>query len=298
MIIKNVMVAGAGVLGSQVAWQAATHGFNVTVFDVSELGIGKCKEFHDQFSELFLTIKGMNQQQIDAVFSRLNYTTDLAMAVKDADIISESVPENIEVKADFYKALAKLAPEKTIFTTNSSSLLPSQFAQYTGRPGKFVALHFANGIWDANVGEVMGHGDTTIETFDRVVKFAEEIGMVPIPLYKEQNGYVLNSLLIPLLGAAADLAVNGVATPETIDKTWMIATGVNMGPFATMDIIGMQTVHNLEKMWGEILDDPKRLARAEFIDTQFIKQGKMGVQSGEGFYKYPNPSYAQDSFLK
>ncbi len=298
MIIKNVTIAGAGVLGSQVAWQTALHGFNVIVFDVAEKGLEKSKKLHDQFAELFVTTRGISQQYIDAVFNRINYTTDLALAVKDADIISESVPENIEVKADFYKKLANLAPEKTIFTTNSSSLLPSQFAQYTGRPGKFVALHFANGIWDANVGEVMGHGDTSIETFDRVVKFAEEIGMVPIPIYKEQNGYVLNSLLIPLLGAAVDLAVNGIATPETIDKTWMIATDVKMGPFATMDIIGMQTIYNLESMWGEILDDPKRLARAEFINTQLIKQGKMGVQSGEGFYEYPNPSYAQESFLK
>lgn len=298
MIIKNVTIAGAGVLGSQVAWQSAVHGFNVTVFDISETGIEKSKVFHKQFADLFLTTRGFTQQEIDQVFNRLNYSTDLAYAARDADIISESVPENIEIKAEFYQKLAGLAPEKTIFTTNSSSLLPSQFAKFTGRPEKFVALHFANGIWDANIGEVMGHGATSIETFDRVVKFAEEIGMVPIPIYKEQNGYVLNSLLIPLLSAAGDLAVNGVATPETIDKTWMITTGVKMGPFATMDIIGMQTMYNLDSMWGKLLDDPIRLARAEYINENFIKLGKMGMQSGEGFYKYPNPSYAQEGFLK
>jgi 3-hydroxybutyryl-CoA dehydrogenase len=298
MIIINVTIAGAGVLGSQIAWQTAFNGFNVTVYDVFENGLEQGKRFHQQFAELFLTTRGASQEQIDATFARLSYTTDLADAVKDADLISESVPESIEIKVDFYTKLAKVAPEKTIFTTNTSSLLPSQFAEYTGRPEKFVALHFANGIWDANVGEVMGHEGTATATFDRVVEFAREIGMVPIPVHKEQNGYVLNSLLIPFLGAAADLAVNGVADPETIDKTWMITSGVKMGPFATMDIIGMQTMYNLEKMWGEILNDPVRLARAEFVKTNFIDQGKMGVQSGEGFYKYPNPAYEQPDFLK
>jgi 3-hydroxybutyryl-CoA dehydrogenase len=297
MIIKNVTIAGAGVLGSQVAWQTALHGFNVFVFDICKDSIEKSKELHKQFAELFLTTRGASQLTVEAALNRINYTTDLAEAVNDADIISESVPESIEVKADFYRMLSQVAPKKTIFTTNSSSLLPSQFAQYTGRPKKFVALHFANGIWDANVGEVMGHADTSTETFDRVVKFAEEIGMVPIPIHKEQNGYVLNSLLIPLLSAAGDLLVGGVATPETIDKTWMISTGVKMGPFATMDIIGMQTMYNLDSMWGKLLNDPQRLARAEYIDEHFIKQGKMGVQSGEGFYKYPNPAYAQEHFL-
>ncbi len=298
MIIKNVTIAGAGVLGPQIAWQTALHGFNVTVYDAFENGLEQGKVFHQQFAELFLTTRGASQEQIDGTFDRLSYTTDLATAVKDADLISESVPESIEIKAEFYSELAKHAPEKTIFTTNTSSLLPSQFAEYTGRPEQFVALHFANGIWDANVGEVMGHEGTSAATFDRVVEFAREIGMVPIPLHKEQNGYVLNSLLIPLLGAAGDLAVNGVADYETIDKTWMITTGVKMGPFGTMDVIGMQTMYNLEKMWGELLNDPARLARAEFVKTHFIDQGKMGVQSGEGFYKYPDPAYEQADFLK
>ena len=124
MIINNVTIAGAGVLGSQIAWQTAMHGFNVTVFDVSEESLEKSKKFHAQFAELFLTTRGTTQAQVDDAFNCINYTTDLAKAVQDADIISESVPESIEIKADFYQKLAKVAPEKTIFTTNSSSFYP------------------------------------------------------------------------------------------------------------------------------------------------------------------------------
>ena len=295
---KNVTSAGGGTLGSQIAWQTAFKGFNVIVYDAFDTGIEASKSFHKQFADLFKTTRGASNKEIEQTLSRLDYTTDLAAAVKDADLISESVPENAEIKRGFYEALAKVAPEKTIFTTNSSTTLPSDYAYTTGRPEKFLALHFANGIWDANVGEVMGHPGTDKKVFDRVVEFAREIGMVPIPIYKEQNGYVLNSLLIPLLNAAGNLFVNGVTDIESIDKTWMISTGTRMGPFGIMDIIGMQTMYNIDKLWGEKLGDESMLKRASIIKKEYIDKGKMGMSSGEGFYTYPNPSYADPDFLK
>ncbi len=298
MEIKNVMIAGGGTLGSQVAWQTAFSGFNVIVYDAFEKGIEASKKFHQGFGELFLNVRGASQEEIDATFARLSYTTDLKEAVKDADIISESVPENIDIKKGFYTELSKVAPEKTIFTSNSSTTLPSDYAAFTGRSNKFLALHFANGIWDANVGEVMGHPGTDKDIFDRVVKFAREIGMVPIPIYKEQNGYVLNSLLIPLLNAASNLLVKGVTDYQSIDKTWMISTGVKMGPFAIMDLVGMQTMYNIDMLWGEKTGNQNMLDRAAMIKKEYIDKGKMGVSSGEGFYKYPNPAYAEADFLK
>jgi len=298
MEIKNVTIAGGGTLGSQIAWQTAFKGFNVVIYDAFDKGLEASKSFHKQFADLFLTTRGASQDEIDATFSRLSYTTDLAAAVKDADLVSESVPESIEIKKGFYQELAKVAPQKTIFTTNSSTTLPSDYAAFTGRPEKFLALHFANGIWDANIGEVMGHDGTSPEIFDRVVKFASEIGMVPIPIYKEQNGYILNTLLPPLLDAAGDLYMNGVSDFESIDKTWMISMGTKIGPFGFMDMIGMQTMYNIGMLWGTKLGDQKKLDTANFIKENYIDKGKMGVSSGEGFYQYPNPSYTDPDFLK
>jgi 3-hydroxyacyl-CoA dehydrogenase len=298
MKIENVTIAGGGTLGSQIAWQTAFHGFNVTVYDAFEKGLEASKKFHKQFAELFLTTRGASQEEIDQTNARLSYTTDLAEAVKSSDLISESIPENVEIKRSFYTELAKVAPEKTIFTTNSSTTLPSEYADITGRPEKFCALHFANGIWDANIGEVMGHHGTAPAVFDRVVEFAKEIGMVPIPIHKEQNGYVLNSLLVPWLSAAANLLINGVSDVESIDKTWMISFQSQIGPFGVMDMIGMQTMYNIDKLWGEKLNDKSLLDRADFIKRNYIDKGKMGVASGEGFYKYPNPSFQDKDFLK
>jgi len=190
MQIENVTIAGGGTLGSQIAWQTAFMGFNVVVYDAFDKGLEASKSAHKKYAELFKKSRGATEEEIEQTLSRLSYSTNLAESVKDADLVSESVPEDMEIKKIFYKELAKVAPEKTIFTTNSSSTLPSDYAAYTGRPEKFLALHFANGIWDTNVGEVMGHAGTDPEIFDRVVKFASEIGMITIPIHKEQNGYI------------------------------------------------------------------------------------------------------------
>lgn len=297
MIIKNVTIAGAGTLGSQIAWQTAFKGFNVTVYDAFETGLERGKQFHQQFAKIFLHSRSVSQEKIDQTFARLSYTTNLAEAVKDADLISESIPEDLDIKKAFYIELSGLAPQKTIFTTNSSTLLPSQYAEETGRPEKFLALHFANWIWDANIGEIMGHPKTDSKYFDSVIAFAKDIGMVPIPIYKEQHGYVINSLLGPLLQAAGNLLVNKVSDFETIDKTWMITSGAKMGPCAIMDMVGLETVYNIEKLWSEKLNDKLGLARAEYFRKNFIDRGKLGMKTGEGFYTYPNPKYKDPDFL-
>jgi 3-hydroxybutyryl-CoA dehydrogenase len=246
----------------------------------------------------FRTSKGASKEEIEQTLSRLRFSTNLAEAVKEADLVSESIPEDIKIKKTFYKELAKVAPKKTIFTTNSSSTLPSDYATYTGRPERFLALHFANGIWDTNVGEVMGHQGTNPEIFERVVKFASEIGMIPIPIHKEQNGYILNSLLVPFLSAAQDLFFNEISDFESIDKTWMISMGTKIGPFGILDKVGLQTAYNIKYAMGQKDGDQNRIDRAAILKSDFIDKGNLGVSSGEGFYKYPNPKYADPDFLR
>lgn len=298
MDIKNVTVVGGGVLGSQIAWMIAFHGFNVSVYDKFEPGIKGAKELHEKYATHFKTNRGASQQEIEDTFSRLNYTTNLAEAVKNADLVSESVPENPDIKKEFYTELSKVAPAKTIFTTNSSTMLPSTFAEFTGRPEMFLALHFANPIWDANVGEVMLHDGTDKKYFDIIQNFARDIGMVPIPVHKEQAGYVLNTLLLPLLVGAQTLFFNGVSDHETIDKTWMISTGSKAGPFGIIDMVGMQTLYNVGMMHGKETGDEQLIKNATGIKGEFIDKGKMGVNTLEGFYKYPNPKYLDPDFLK
>ncbi|MDT0632682.1 3-hydroxyacyl-CoA dehydrogenase [Rubrivirga sp. S365] len=280
--IRNVTVLGTGVLGSQIAFQTALHGFTVTAYDIDDEALDGARDRLEKLAatyaeEVPLAADGKAEETRNAI----TLSSDLADAVKDADLIIEAVPEVLDIKRETYQKLAEVAPDETIFATNSSTLLPSDIKDSTGRPGQFLALHFANRIWDFNTAEVMGTPDTDPDVFEAVVQFAKDIGMVPIELHKEKAGYVLNSLLVPFLDAAAELAAGGYADPEAVDTTWRIATGAPLGPFQIFDIIGLTTPYNIFWHGG-----PEKQKLAEWLKTEYIDKGKMGVASGEGFYTY------------
>ena len=281
--INKVTVLGTGVLGSQIAYQTAYSGFEVVAYDINEEALRAAKE---RFVTLAATykkqLKGATTDKTDAALKRITYQTDLGQAVAQADLVIEAVPEKIELKRDIYNRIGKLAPAKAIFATNTSTLLPSDLMGYTGRPDRFLALHFANQIWIRNTAEVMGTSKTDPKVYRAVVEFASAIGMVPIELKKEHPKYVLNSLLSPWLDDALELVVDGVAEPETVDKTWRIATGAPTGPLQILDMVGLRTVYNIDAAGNE---RQQRLAR--FLKENYIDKGKLGLDSGEGFYSYP-----------
>ncbi|MGE5705061.1 MAG: 3-hydroxyacyl-CoA dehydrogenase [Clostridia bacterium] len=298
MNFHQITVAGSGVLGSQIAYQTAFKGFNVTVYDINDEALQRAKARMMELKPRYQKDLGATQEEVDAAYQRISFHSDLAKAVAQADLVIEAIPEVVQIKTDFYKELGTVAPEKTIFATNSSTLLPSQFAEVTGRPEKFLALHFANEIWKNNTAEIMKHPGTDNNVFDEVIAFAKAIGMVALPLHKEQPGYILNSLLVPLLEAAQLLLVKEVADPETIDKTWMVATGAPLGPFAILDVVGINTAYNIGLAKAQATGNPQFEKVASMLKTEYIDKGKLGRATGEGFYKYPNPSFAEPGFLK
>ncbi|WP_445613540.1 3-hydroxyacyl-CoA dehydrogenase [Geobacillus sp. YF-1] len=297
MHFQHITVAGSGVLGSQIAFQTAFKGFKVSVYDINDEAIGKAKGRFRELMKRYQEDLGASEEEVRAAYERISFYTDLAEAVREADLVIEAVPEVREIKTEFYKKLGQYAPKKTVFATNTSTMLPSQFAEATGRPEKFLALHFANEIWLHNMAEVMKHSGTDEKVFEAVIDFARAIGMVPLPLHKEQPGYILNSLLVPFLDAAQSLYIRGIADPEIIDKTWMIATGSPKGPFAIMDVVGINTVYNIVSAKAKAGDEEARKL-AEKLKKEFIDRGKLGVATGEGFYCYPHPKYEQPDFLK
>ncbi|CAH0320423.1 3-hydroxyacyl-CoA dehydrogenase [Microbacterium sp. Bi128] len=282
--IKTLTVLGTGVLGSQIAYQAAFHGFAVTAYDVDGDALEKARARFARLVGIYraANVGGAGESKAEAALENLRLTSNLGDAVADADLVIEAVPELLEVKRDVYRTLAELAPAKTIFATNSSTLLPSDLKDSTGRPDRFLAIHYANNIWAQNIAEVMGTDETDPAVFDAVVDFARNSGLEPIEIRKEKAGYVLNSLLVPLLNAAAGLLLQGVASPETIDKTWRIATGAPSGPFQIYDVVGLGTAYNI----AASSPDPGSQAFARYLKDNYIDQGKLGVETGEGFYTY------------
>jgi len=282
--IKTLTVLGTGVLGSQIAYQAAFHGFAVTAYDVDGDALEKARARFARLVGIYraANVGGAGESKAEAALENLRLTANLGDAVADADLVIEAVPELLEVKRDVYRTLADLAPAKTIFATNSSTLLPSDLKDSTGRPDRFLAIHYANNIWAQNIAEVMGTAETDPAVFDAVVDFARNSGLEPIEIRKEKAGYVLNSLLVPLLNAAAGLLLQGVASPETIDKTWRIATGAPSGPFQIYDVVGLGTAYNI----AASSPDPGSQAFARYLKANYIDHGKLGVETGEGFYTY------------
>lgn len=298
MKYKKITVAGSGVLGSQIAFQIAYKGFAVTVYDINDQALERAKERLMNLKQHYQEDLTATEEEVDTAYDRISFYTDLSKAVADADLVIEAVPEDADIKTNFYKELGKVAPAKTVFATNSSTLLPSQFAEATGRPEKFLALHFANEIWKNNTAEIMKHPGTDVKYFNEVIEFAKAIGMVPLPLYKEQPGYILNSLLVPFLDAAEMLLLKEVADVETIDKTWMIATGAPLGPFAILDVVGINTVYNIVLAKANATGDEDYEKLAELLKREYIDKGKLGRETGEGFYTYPHPSFMKSDFLK
>lgn len=312
--MKRIVVAGGGVLGSQIAFQAAYCGCDVTIWLRSEGSIGRTLPKLEHLKKTYLeTIDAMSgaegktpqlwaagiadaddfdpavcKARVEQAAASIRTELDMAKAVEDAELVIESMAENAEDKIAFYKKLAPLLPPQTILVTNSSTLLPSKFAKYTGRAEKYLALHFANSIWKNNTAEIMAQPKTSQASFDAVMAFAEQIRMLPLPVRKEKSGYLLNSMLVPMLFSAMDLYVNGISDPQSIDLAWTRGTGAPKGPFRILDTVGLTTAHNIVKQYLKV---PSFLAPYNFrgMDAmlrKYIDEGKLGMSSGEGFYRY------------
>ena len=312
--MKKIVIIGGGVLGSQIAFQSAYCGFDVTIWLRSEGSIQRTKEKLAMVKQEYIdAINLMNTEEgksfnnwcrgiadvddfnvdkcletVEKAFESINLELNLESAIKDADLIVESMAEDFDAKKDFYKMMAPLVNSNTIVVTNSSTLLPSKLAKFTGCPNRFLALHFANSIWKNNTAEVMVQPSTEEKYFNEVVKFAKQIRMIALPLKKEKSGYLLNSMLIPLLFSGLDLYVNGISDPESIDKAWTLGTGAQKGPFKILDTIGLQTAYNVVLMYVKVPSflAPYNFKGMEKLLKKYIDEGKLGMSSGEGFYKY------------
>jgi 3-hydroxybutyryl-CoA dehydrogenase len=290
--IRNVLVIGAGTMGGQIALQCAMHGLDVALYDISADALSRGMERVRGYAA-YLTGQGRISP---TVLDRIRPTTDLAAASAAADLVTESVPEDPLLKGQVFARLHALCPPRTIFTTNSSTLLPSMFAAATGRPERFLALHFHLPVWDANVADVMAHPGTAAEVTATVTEFARRIGQIPIVSEREQPGYVFNTMLNALLGAALELAAGGVTSFANVDRAWMGVMKTPVGPFGIMDAVGLDTVWKITDFWAGVTGDPKLRANADFVKG-YLDRERYGQKSGGGFYDYPDPAYRRPEFL-
>ena len=218
--VKKVLIIGAGTMGQQIGFQCARHDFDVALYDVAQDVLEKSTARLEKLATEFVAGGKLTQEAAASALAKITLTTDAAAAAEDTDLVSESVPEDPDLKARVFAQFDDLCPARTVFTTNTSSLVPSMFAEATGRPAQFLAFHFHD-VRLTHVVDIMPHPGTAPETVALVKAFAEKIDQVAIVLEKENNGYVFNTMLMDWMKSAQSLASRGVAGIEDIDRAWM-----------------------------------------------------------------------------
>ncbi len=296
--IERVLIIGAGTMGRQIALQCAMHGLDVHLYDVDQAALDDAQQGIRQYTAQLMYTGHLTHEQAAEARQRITTTTDPEAAADGVDLVSESIPEDAQLKGKVFGQFDRLCRAHTLFTTNTSTLLPSEFAEATGRPDRFAALHFHPPVWHANIADVMPHAGTDPATTERLMAFARRIGQIPLLIEKESRGYIFNAMLEALLNAALGLAANEVASPQDVDRAWMGITKMPIGPFGMIDMIGVDLVHHITaQAMGPMANFPKARKILDLLETR-VDQGHLGAKTGQGFYAYPKAAFKQEGFVE
>jgi enoyl-CoA hydratase/3-hydroxyacyl-CoA dehydrogenase len=289
--VGTVLYVGAGTMGCANSLVAAVAGYDVVLHDARAETLDAVSHHHDEIAAFLVEVGFCPSDDIAAARTRVSLAADLHEAIANADLISESVFEDLDLKREVHRALDQAAPTRTILTTNTSALLVSEIEDAVERGDRFAAMHSHLG---SLLVDIVGGPRTSETTIDLLRRYVVSLGAVPLVLKKEHPGYVFNAMNGPVLSAAVELLLDDVADIETIDRTWMADRGAPMGPFGMIDLFGLDLVRD---SWRRRSAGPDALgSRAVRHLTELIDAGRLGVKSGVGYYDYPDPSFGAPGF--
>ncbi len=283
MQIKKVGVVGCGLMGSGIAQVAATAGCEVLAREVSlelaQKGLGRV---HASLAKL--VEKGrLKAEEAEAVKARLKPTTNLA-DLKDCDLVVEAIVEDLDQKKKLFAELGRLCKKETIFASNTSSFPIGEMADASGRPERFVGLHFFNPVQLMKLVEVIQGRKTAPDVVASARAFGEACGKAPI-LAKDTPGFVVNRLLVPLLHEAILMVERGDATFKDVDTGMELGCGHPMGPIKLLDYVGLDTTLSILEGWHQRYPNEPSFKPSELL-KKMVKEGKLGRKSGRGFYEW------------
>jgi len=287
MEIKNVAVIGAGAMGSGIAYVCANKGYNTSIREINEdllkRGMGKIRELIAGG----VTKGKLTPKQAEDMMKKIKGTTDLAEAVKDADIAIEAVFENMDVKKEIFKKLDELCPPHTILASNTSTLSITEMGSVTKRPEKVIGLHFFNPAYTMKLIEVIS-GKQTVENTRKIASdFAVSLGKEPVQA-KDSPGFIVNRILGAAMSEALWLLQDGIATAEDIDKACVLGLNWPVGPITLADFVGLDIVLESGKSVAQTLGEGyfRRRTQTVPILEEKVKAGHLGVKTRKGFYQY------------
>ncbi len=281
----SVSVLGAGIMGAGIAQVAAQAGLNVKMRDVNDAFLDKGMDTIRQSLGRMVKKEKISQADADAVVARIQCTTDLLEAAKDAAVVIEAIPEVLSLKADTYRALDESCPESVIFASNTSGLSITELAATTKRADRFIGMHFFNPVPVMQLVEIVRGYSTSDETVKAIQALTAKMGRESI-LVNDTPGFATSRLIGVLQNEAIHALAEGVASAEDIDKGMRLGMNHPMGPLQLADFVGLDTLlHVMENLYSEY-GDPKY--RPPLLLRQMVRSGHLGRKTGKGFYDYTN----------
>lgn len=284
MEIKKVCVLGAGNMGAGITQLLAQSGYEVAVRDIEnrfvENGVNTIKKNLQKF---FVEKGKMSQEEADAIFARIKGTTDLKEAASGAQLVIESIIEDLAVKQQVYRDLDEICPPETILATNTSSLSITEIGSVTKRQDKVVGMHFFNPPTVMKLVEIIRSTKTSDETYEVIKEVSIKLGKEVITSQKDTAGFIVNRIFLAVVNEAAKLVYEGVATPEDVDKGCQLGLGHAMGPLTTSDMTGIDVVWHVLNVLQEGFGE--RFLPCPLIKMKFAA-GELGRKAGKGFYDY------------
>jgi enoyl-CoA hydratase/3-hydroxyacyl-CoA dehydrogenase len=281
--VERVAVLGAGVMGHGIAQVAAASGYRVIIRDIAQEFLDGAKGRVERNLKRQVERERMTEDEAQALLSRISFTLDLSEAVKDADLVIEAVPERLDLKHQVWREVSEMVGEDVVLATNTSSLSITRIADAVTVPERFVGMHFFNPAIHMRLVEVIPGARTGSETVELVKALAEKMGKTPVEVRKDVVGFIVNRVLITYLNEASKLLETGRWTKEQIDSAMQHRVKMPLGPFMLSDLIGIDIVYDILKVFEENLGPEYKPTRT--IETLFHEK-KLGRKTGEGFYSY------------
>ncbi len=285
MTVKKVGVVGLGLMGAGIAQTAATAGFEVAVLEIEQSllsrGITNIRKSLEKLAE-----KGKLKEPTEQILGRLHGFTNLD-ELADCDLIIEAVIEDVAEKRKLFSKLNTVTKEDVIFASNTSSISLTQLMTAAKRPERFVGLHFSNPVPLMQFVEVVRTIATDPVVFETAFKFAKALGKTPVRT-SDRPGFILNRLLVPYMLDAIRSYEEGVGSITDIDTSMKLGAGHPMGPFALLDLVGLDTMYNISLVMFEEFKE-RRFAAPPLL-KRMVMAGWLGRKSGRGFYDYSRPT--------
>jgi 3-hydroxybutyryl-CoA dehydrogenase len=294
--IEKVTVLGLGTLGAQIAAQSAASGYRVSAYDPDEGVFNRSMEAFLAIDPSKARPSPIKVSQWPEAAKKINMHSSLERAVKEADLVVEVVPENLDLKLRVWKEMDESAPDHAILATNSSSMPVSKLEGATRRPERCLNIHFYQMTLGQNMADVMGGTVTRPEVLEAGREFVRSLGIIALKVNKEILGFCFNRVWRAVKRETLHMWADGYVDFMDVDRAWMIFNGTPWGPFGLMDAVGLDVIHDIEMVYYSESRDPKDHPPKAM--KELVEAGRLGVKTGQGFYRYPDPEYTGPDFLK